>query len=59
LDVSWLSDHTGWRLESQTNAISVGITANWFTVPGSASTNRLILDIDRANGTVFFRLTYP
>jgi len=35
LDISWPADHTGWRLEGQTNAVNVGLSNNWVTVAGS------------------------
>jgi hypothetical protein len=57
--VSWPSDHTGWRLEAQTNSLSPGLEAAWFTVPGSTTTNLLALPLSAANGSVFFRLAYP
>lgn len=59
LEMSWPLDYTGWRLEGQTNSLSVGLSDNWGTVPGSATTNRVFLPIDPANGTVFYRLIYP
>ena len=33
--------------------------ANWSTVAGSTTTNRVILPVDAANGSVFFRMVYP
>lgn len=59
LNVSWPLDHTTWRLLAQTNAPGVGLTPSWFEVPGSASTNRLVLPIDPTVGSVFYRLVYP
>ena len=59
LDISWPADHTGWRLEGQTNAPNAGLTSNWFTVPGSTGTNRVIMTIDPSNGSVFYRIVYP
>lgn len=59
LELSWPATHTGWRLESQTNSLAIGIGSNWQTVPDSAATNKVIMTIDRANGAVFFRLVYP
>ncbi|MGN6555686.1 MAG: autotransporter-associated beta strand repeat-containing protein, partial [Verrucomicrobiota bacterium] len=59
LNLSWPTDHTGWRLEVQTNSLSVGLATNWFTWPGSASTNAVSIPIDPANPTVFYRLVYP
>jgi autotransporter-associated beta strand protein len=59
LTLSWPSNNTGWRLQSQTNAPGVGLTTNWITVPGSAGTNRMIFTINPAFGSVFFRLVSP
>jgi hypothetical protein len=59
LQLSWPADHTGWRLEVQTNTLAVGLRTNWFTVSGSAATNQVSLPIDSANGSLFFRLVYP
>jgi autotransporter-associated beta strand protein len=57
--LSWPSDHTGWRLEAQTNAWGIGVTTNWSTVSGSTSTNQMQFPIGVGNGSVFFRLVYP
>jgi hypothetical protein len=57
LDISWFA--TGVRLESQTNSPTVGIGTNWVTVPGSELTNRIVVPIDPANGSVFYRLAVP
>jgi hypothetical protein len=51
--VSWLPDHTGWRLQMQTNLIGT----NWLTVPGATSTNWMAIPI--SNNSSFFRLVYP
>lgn len=59
LELSWPADYTGWILQGQTNALSVGLSNNWATVPGSTSTNRMVIPIDPANPTVFFRLAHP
>jgi hypothetical protein len=59
LTLSWPADHTGWTLQSQTNAINVGLRTNWAVVTGSSSTNQVTIPINAANGTVFFRLVYP
>lgn len=58
LDISWPGDHTGWRLEAQTNALNIGLTGNWSPVSDSTTTNRVIITIDPATGTVFYRLAY-
>jgi glucose/arabinose dehydrogenase len=57
LDISWPAP--GGRLQTQTNSPGVGIGTNWVTVPGSTTTNRVVLPIDPANGSVFYRLALP
>ncbi len=59
LDLSWPADHTGWRLQVQTNSTSTGLGTNWFDVAGSTATNSVSLPVDANNGSVFYRLTYP
>jgi hypothetical protein len=59
LTLSWPSDHTGWRLQAQTNNVSAGITTNWVDVADSGSTNRIVIPISPTNGCVFYRLVYP
>jgi autotransporter-associated beta strand protein len=59
LNLSWPTDHTGWRLEVQTNSLGVGLATNWATWPDSASTNAVSIPINPANPTMFFRLVYP
>jgi glucose/arabinose dehydrogenase len=53
LDISWPA--TGIRLQAQTN----GLTATWSNVPNSTTTNRVLVPIDPANGSVFYRLAAP
>jgi len=59
LEISWPADRIGWRLQGQTNSVDAGINANWFTVPGSTTTNRMFLPVESLNGAVFYRLVYP
>ena len=59
LTLSWPSDHTGWRLQSQTNPVTVGLLSNWFDVPGSTTTNQIITTVNPASGSVFYRMVYP
>ncbi len=59
LQLAWPPDHTGWRLQSQTNALTAGLGTNWVTVAGSAATNQVALPPEGASGSVFFRLVYP
>ncbi|MEY2429046.1 MAG: hypothetical protein QOJ40_1931 [Verrucomicrobiota bacterium] len=55
LTLSWPADHTGWRLQAQTN----GLSSNWFDVANSKATNQVIIPIGQTNGSVFYRLIYP
>jgi alpha-L-fucosidase len=59
LQLSWPEEHTGWRLETQTNALDAGLGTNWVTVAGSNTTNQMTLPIGVSNVSVFFRLAYP
>ncbi|MDB6121112.1 MAG: Immunoglobulin subtype, partial [Pedosphaera sp.] len=59
LMISWPNDHTGWRLQCQTNNLDVGIGTNWFDVAGSTVTNQMSLPINPGNCSVFYRLLYP
>ncbi len=59
IQFSWPADHTGWTLQMQSNAPSVGLTTNWVVVAGSALTNQISLPIYPSGGDVFFRLTLP
>ena len=58
LQLSWPSDHVGWRLEMQTNT-PPELGTNWVTVPNSADTNQMLVSIDPACGSLFLRLIYP
>jgi hypothetical protein len=57
LSLAWPAGQ-GWRLESQTNALTVGLGTNWVEAADSSvsSTN---ITIDTAQPTVFYRLVYP
>ena len=59
LTLSWPADHTGWRLQVQTNSLSTGIASNWVDVAGSTSVNTVNTTINPANGAVFYRMVYP
>ncbi|HEX7654267.1 MAG TPA: autotransporter-associated beta strand repeat-containing protein [Verrucomicrobiae bacterium] len=58
LTLSWPADHTGWRLQAQTNTLAKGLGTNWVDVAGSATTNQVAVPVNQANGAVFYRLTY-
>jgi hypothetical protein len=57
LTFSWPSNYQGTRLES--NSVNIAAPGMWFTVSGSAFTNRLSLPIHFSRTNVFFRLAYP
>ena len=57
LDLSW--PVAGGRLQVQSNSPGAGIGTNWFTLPGSTETNHVVIPIDPANGSVFYRLAVP
>jgi hypothetical protein len=38
--------------------VTVGLSTNWVTVPGSTVTNQMTFPIVPTNGTVFFRLLF-
>ena len=59
LALSWPTGHTGWRLQAQTNSISIGLSTNWFDISNSATTNEISFVIDPGVGCVFYRLIYP
>ena len=59
LSFSWPADHIGWRLQVQTNSISIGLSTNWVDVPNAVLTNRVVVTIDPATGCAFYRLVYP
>jgi len=56
---SWPADHIGWRLQGQTNAITVGLSNNWFNIPSSVVTNRITFTLDPTIGCAFYRLIFP
>lgn len=57
LDISWPA--SGGRLQTQTNVPGVGIGTTWVDVPDSAATNHVVVPIDPASGSVFYRLALP
>ncbi len=59
IGLSWPLDHVGWRLQSQRNPPGVGISTNWFTVPGSTNVNTTNFAVRSGVGSVFYRLVYP
>ena len=62
LTLSWPADHIGWRLLAQTNNLATGVSTNladWATVPGSTSTNQVVIPVDPAKPTSFYKMVYP
>jgi alpha-galactosidase len=59
LVLNWPLDHTGWQLEAQTNSLGVGLSANWYMIPGSTLSNQWVMPIQSNNAAVFYRLVLP
>jgi hypothetical protein len=59
LTLSWPADHIAWRLQVQTNSLSAGLNTNWLDVAGSTNVNSVDININPANGSVFYRMIYP
>ena len=59
LNLSWPASYTGWRLQVQTNLLTVGLNTNWWEVPGASLTNTVALPADGTQGSVFYRLIFP
>ena len=59
LTLAWPADHTGWRLQVQTNGLATGLNTNWSDVSGANATNSVNQVMNAANGAVFYRLVYP
>jgi autotransporter-associated beta strand protein len=53
--LQWPSDHTGWRLQSNTNLTS----NNWLDVAGATTTNTITVTGSQSDVGRFFRLIYP
>ena len=56
LTIAWPADHIGWMLQSQTNGLSTG---QWFDLPGSDVVNAVVIPINPANTSVFYRQRLP
>jgi glucose/arabinose dehydrogenase len=57
LNISWPA--AGGSLQTQTNSPGVGLGTNWVTVPGSTTTKSVVVPINPASGSVFYRLAFP
>jgi hypothetical protein len=53
LTIAWPADHIGWILQAQTNSLSSG---QWFDLPGSDGVNAVVIPMNIANTSVFYRL---
>lgn len=58
LTLSWPGDHTGWRLQVQTNNLTQGLGTNWSEVAGTTVTNQVAIPINPIDGSVFYRLLF-
>ncbi len=59
---NWPGDHVGWRLLAQTNNLMLGLSSDpndWATLPGSAATNTVSINLNSTNPAGFYRLVYP
>jgi hypothetical protein len=59
LQFTWPLDHTGWRLQTQTNAAGAGLGTNWMPVPNSDLSNQFSTPVNSTDGSIFFRLASP
>jgi hypothetical protein len=60
LKLSWPADHIGWRIQAQTNPVTVGLRTNWgLPIVGSETTNQFVVPLNSTNGSVFYRMVYP
>jgi hypothetical protein len=58
--LSWPTNHTGWRLQSQQNTLDVGLYTNWVTVFQTPYTNLMHLTNSlTTNNCWFYRMVYP
>lgn len=59
LNLTWPISQLGYRLEAQTNSLTVGVNTNWVNVPGSSAVTSWPVPIVPGNPTVFYRLVFP
>jgi autotransporter-associated beta strand protein len=57
LNLSWPSNYIGWLLQS--NSQNITVPGDWFTVPGSGSTDRFQVTIQPNQTNVFYRMASP
>ena len=54
--LSWPVHCLGWELQAQTNSLGTGLGTNWFPVAGSTNTTQMVMPVDPAGTTRFYRL---
>ena len=59
INLAWPEDHTGWRLQAQTNSSGGGLGTNWVDVAFSTNVSQLTIPINTTNGSVFYRMVWP
>ena len=62
LNLSWPADHLGYRLLTQTNNLSRGVSthlSDWGTVEGSTAVTATNFPIVKTNSDEYYRLVYP
>ena len=57
--VNWPADNVGWLLQAQTNSRANGLGPIWVAVPGTSNKNQVMIPMNAANGSVFFRMAHP
>jgi beta-galactosidase len=57
LQLSWPTGGAPWRLQAQTNPLTLGLSTNWQDVIGA--TNPFTVPLNFTNGSVFYRLISP
>jgi len=56
LTLSWPLAYNSYVLQSQTNSLNIGLSTNWVTV--LTTNNTIIMPMNSANGSVFYRLKH-
>lgn len=59
LTIAWPATHVGWILQTQTNALGIGVSTEWYDIPGSSSVISVPVDVNPANPATFYRLRHP
>ncbi|MGD0252067.1 MAG: autotransporter-associated beta strand repeat-containing protein [Verrucomicrobiota bacterium] len=56
LTLSWPAGWIGLHLQSQTNALTKGLSTNWVNIPGTDTSDSYLITPDKTQPTVFYRL---